>query len=71
MRLKKEKSLKWLNEAIDKGYTEYKEMSVYPYLENINVTVEFKRIVEKMKIKIDSMKTAAMELNSNFKICEE
>ncbi|MCB0749321.1 MAG: tetratricopeptide repeat protein [Ignavibacteriae bacterium] len=67
----KEKSLKWLNEAIDRGYTEYKEMIVYPYLENINETIEFKRTIGKMKIKIDSMKIVAKGLNSNFKNCEE
>lgn len=50
-----EQSLKWLNIAVNNGWYEYKINLVYPYMDSLKNRNDFNKIIERMKIKTDSL----------------
>ncbi len=63
-------SINWLKEAVERGWTEYKDFLIYPYMENIKSSQEFNKLIDRIKVKVDSMKTIAMELDPEFEPCK-
>ena len=64
-----EKSLYWLNIAVDRGWTGSGNNYVYPYLESVRSSDRFNEIMKKMQFKVDSMKTIAISFGSELKEC--
>jgi TolB-like protein/Tfp pilus assembly protein PilF len=64
-----EQSLRLLNRAVNKGWFEYRINLVYPYLDSLKQNDEFNRIVERMKIKTDSLKFLASKDDPSWINC--
>lgn len=64
-----ENSLNWLKAAIDRGWTEYRDFLIYPYMENLKETKKFRNLLSVLKTKIDSMKTIAINFDDELKYC--
>lgn len=64
------KSLEWMEKSIDRGWTEYKEFLIFPYMENLKTNEVFIKQINRLKAKIDSMKTIAIKYEANLEFCE-
>lgn len=65
-----DKSLMWLQTAVDRGWTDSRKNQVYPYLNNIKDSKQYDAIIRKMQFKIDSMKTIAQENDPDWVVCK-
>lgn len=65
----KRESLKWLNKAINKGWLEYRTNLVYPFLDSLKSNNKFNLLINKMKTKVDSIKSLLENANPSFEKC--
>lgn len=65
-----EKSLDWMKIAIDRGWTEYNEFLVYPYMKHLENNEIFLSHLNTLRVKIDSMKTIAVNYDKSLAVCE-
>ena len=65
----KKRSLDWLNRAVEKGWIEYRQNLVYPYLDSVKSEFQFQNLISEMKIRIDSMKAILQKENSTWEEC--
>jgi len=65
----KKRLLDWLNRAVEKGWTEYRQNLVYPYLDSVKSELQFQNLISEMKIRIDSMKAILQKENSTWEEC--
>lgn len=65
----KKRSLDWLNRAVEKGWVEYRQNLVYPYLDSVKSEFQFQNLISEMKIRIDSMKAILQKENSTWEEC--
>jgi hypothetical protein len=63
------KSLVWFNKAFENGWMEYRQNLVYPYMDSLKEDIDFKRIIDKIKLKTDSLKTIIKKENPGWEDC--
>jgi TolB-like protein/Tfp pilus assembly protein PilF len=62
-------ALSLLKSAVNKGWFEYRINLTYPYFDSLKQGDNFNRIIDKMKIKTDSLKTLASKDDPNWIEC--
>lgn len=65
-----DKSLKWLQTAVDRGWTDSRKNLIYPYLKSVRDSKSFNDLIRKMKFNIDSMKIIVKENDSDWEVCK-
>ncbi|GBD89994.1 invasion protein regulator [bacterium BMS3Abin04] len=65
----REKSLKWLSKAVEKGWVEYRQNLVYPFMDSIKSELKFQKLISVMKRKVDSMKTIVKKKDLTWEEC--
>ena len=65
----KQKAVFWLNQAVRKGWIEYKPLLVYPYLEGIKSEPEFQKLISVIREKSDSIKSLILENDPSLNEC--
>lgn len=64
------KAIDWLEKAVDRGWTEYQEVIIFPYMDNLKQEEGFKKQLTRLKVKIDSMKTILKQYDPSLELCE-
>jgi len=65
----RQKSLNWLSKAVKKGWIEYRQNLVYPFMDSIKSESKFQKLISIMRAKIDSMKAIVKKENLTWEEC--
>ncbi len=64
-----QKSLVWFNKAFENGWMEYRQNLVYPYMDSLKEDPKFQKIINKIKLRTDSLKTIIKNENPDWEEC--
>ena len=66
----KQKALLWLNKAVSKGWIEYRQNIVYPYMDSLKSDKEFQSLIKLMKANTESIKVLAINEDPDWDECD-